>query len=77
MEKLSDRRAVYDLVSIANHSGGLNGGHYWAYAKGTNGKWYEYNDSDVSEIRSDILVSSTAYYLVYVKRKISSEIVIS
>lgn len=77
VEKLSDRRAVYDLVSIANHSGGLNGGHYWSYGKGTNGKWYEYNDSEVSEIGSDILVSSTAYYLVYVRRKISSEIVIS
>jgi len=77
VEKNSDRKALYDLVAIANHSGGLQGGHYWAYAKGTNGKWYEYNDTSVEEIGMDVLVSSTAYYVVYVRRGLSSEIVIS
>lgn len=77
VEKPADKRAVYDLVAVANHSGGLNGGHYWAFCKATNGKWYEYNDSSVNEMGEDMLVSSTAYYLVYVRRNLSTEIVMS
>ena len=77
-ERQEDKRAIYDLVAVANHSGGLQGGHYWSYGKGADGKWYCYNDESVDEMDkiSDV-VSNTAYYIVYVKRGISSEIVIS
>jgi len=77
VERQSDKKSFYDLVAIANHSGGLNGGHYWAYTKGTNGKWYEYNDTHITEISEESLVSPTAYYLVYMKRHLSTELVIS
>ena len=39
----------YDLYAICNHSGGVMGGHYWAYIK-TNNKWYNFNDTNISEI---------------------------
>ena len=72
------KNVVYDLVAVANHSGGLNGGHYWAYTKGTNGKWYECNDESCSEIKNESsIVSNSAYFLVYKKRSVSAEIVLS
>ena len=39
----------YDLYGICNHSGGSQGGHYYAYVKNANGKWYEFNDARVEE----------------------------
>jgi ubiquitin C-terminal hydrolase len=72
------KNVVYDLVAVANHSGGTSGGHYWAYTKGTNGKWYNCNDEHHSEITNEgTIVSNSAYFLVYKKRSISAEIVLS
>ena len=72
------KNVVYDLVAVANHSGGLSGGHYWAYTKGTNGKWFDCNDESCSEITNEgTIVSNSAYFLVYKKRSISAEIVLS
>ena len=70
-EKVENHANTYDLVGIGNHSGNLLGGHYWAYTKGTNGNWYEYDDASVKEIDVDSLVSNNAYYLVYVKKKVN------
>ena len=37
---------LFTLVhSIQTHYGALGGGHYVAFAKNPNGKWYHYNDS--------------------------------
>lgn len=36
---------IYDLYSVVNHFGNLNGGHYTAFSKNIDGKWYHYNDS--------------------------------
>ena len=72
------KNVIYDLVAVANHSGGLSGGHYWAYTKGTNGKWYDCNDESNSEITNESsIVSNSAYFLVYKKRSVSAEIVLS
>jgi ubiquitin C-terminal hydrolase len=74
----NSKNVVYDLVAVANHSGGLSGGHYWAYTKGTNGKWFDCNDEHNSEITNEgTIVSNSAYFLVYKKRSISAEIVLS
>ena len=72
------KNVIYDLVAVANHSGGLSGGHYWAYTKGTNGKWFDCNDESCSEITNEsTIISNSAYFLVYKKRSVSAEIVLS
>jgi len=62
---------VYDLYGICNHGGSTLGGHYTAYVKNANGKWYHYNDQDVS-IVNDInsIITSKAYCLFYRKKRI-------
>ncbi len=60
---------IYDLFAVANHFGGLHGGHYIAYCKNyIENKWYEFNDSCVSEIDESSIVSRNAYVLFYKKR---------
>ena len=60
---------IYDLYGVANHFGSLHGGHYIAYCKNyIENKWYEFNDSYVSEIDESKIVSSSAYVLFYKKR---------
>ena len=61
---------VYDLYGIANHSGGVLGGHYTAFVKNANGKWYHFNDTLVNEIKNvNELITPKAYCLLYRKRK--------
>lgn len=60
------------------HSGGAYGGHYYAYIKSfEDGKWYNFNDSHVTELPSEEDIfktfgdskgsSGTAYLLMYRK----------
>jgi ubiquitin carboxyl-terminal hydrolase 8 len=59
----------YELYGVCNHSGGVMGGHYTAYVKNANGKWYHYNDTSVSEVGiPESIVSSKAYVLFYRKK---------
>ena len=49
--KDSKEKLIYDLYAVSNHSGGLNGGHYTAYAQNPiNKKWYEFDDSHVTAL---------------------------
>ena len=61
----------YDLYAVSNHYGSLNGGHYTAYGlNALTNKWYDFNDSSVSNVHSqDNIVSPGAYLLFYRKRE--------
>lgn len=62
---------VYDLYGICNHSGGVHGGHYTAFVKNANGKWYHFNDTFVTEITNlHELITTKAYCLFYRKKTI-------
>lgn len=61
--------AIYDLIAVDNHYGGIGGGHYTAYAKNfIDGKWYYYNDSHVSLTDPEKSISGAAYLLFYRRR---------
>tara|TARA_Y100000816_G_scaffold290383_2_gene278931 strand:- start:662 stop:1720 length:1059 start_codon:yes stop_codon:yes gene_type:complete len=65
-----DKKYVYDLYGICNHTGGVQGGHYYAYVKNANGKWYKFNDTSVSEITNlATLQTPHAYCFFYRKQK--------
>ena len=57
----------YELYAVSNHFGGLEGGHYTADCRSpVNGKWYNFDDSSVSEKSSFYsIVSESAYVLFY------------
>jgi ubiquitin carboxyl-terminal hydrolase 8 len=62
---------IYDLYGICNHSGGTHGGHYTAFVKNANGKWYHFNDTFVTEVTNlDDLITSKAYCFFYRKKTI-------
>ncbi|OUM68860.1 hypothetical protein PIROE2DRAFT_31589, partial [Piromyces sp. E2] len=60
----SEEKYIYNLYAISNHSGSTGGGHYTAYVK-NNGRWYDCNDSFVSETSESSIVTSSAYLLFY------------
>ena len=69
-----NERNIFDLFAVANHIGNLNGGHYFAYCKNfIDGEWYEFNDSNVSKINKNSVVTSNAYVLFYRKRREGDE----
>ena len=59
---------VYDLYGVCNHSGGVSEGHYTAHVKNANGNWYNFNDTNVSRISENKIVSTMAYCLFYRKK---------
>jgi len=62
---------VYDLYGICNHNGGTFGGHYTAFVKNANGKWYHFNDTNVTEVRNNAdLITPRAYCFFYRKKTI-------
>lgn len=62
---------IYDLYGICNHSGGVHGGHYTAFIKNANDKWYQFNDTFVTEVANlQDLITPKAYCLFYRKKTI-------
>lgn len=45
---------MYELYAVLNHSGAISGGHYYAYIKDMESKkWFNFNDSNVTEISEE------------------------
>ena len=59
---------TYDLYGVCNHSGGSFGGHYTAFVKNANGKWYEFNDTMINEVEETRVVTARSYCFFYRKK---------
>ena len=61
---------IYDLYAVCNHEGGCSGGHYTATVRKEDNKWYNFNDTNIKEIKKNNVISSKAYCLFYKKKHI-------
>ncbi|KAK9513056.1 hypothetical protein O3M35_001336 [Rhynocoris fuscipes] len=61
----------YDLIGVCNHYGTMRGGHYTAYCKNKRTrKWYCFDDSSVSVLKSEeSIVTPAAYVLFYMAKE--------
>jgi ubiquitin C-terminal hydrolase len=57
--------STYKLSSIGCHAGNMGSGHYYAICKHPDGKWYEYDDDNVSVIDSYGRINSSHYYMLF------------
>ena len=57
----------YNLYAIGCHEGNLNAGHYYSYCLNSDKKWYRYDDSSVSLLDPNFLITESAYCLFYVR----------
>ena len=57
----------YILKSIVVHMGNCENGHYYSYIKTDNEKWYEFNDTHVSQLNENLLNEETfgGFEMVY------------
>ena len=58
---------IYELFGVCNHFGGSLGGHYTAYVKNQNNKWYHFNDTSVTEIDKKNIITNNGYCYFYRK----------
>jgi len=71
-----DGPAVYDLYGVINHHGGILGGHYTAFARcvdplqpeSSEYDWRLFDDSRVSRVSEERVVTQEAYLLFYRRR---------
>lgn len=62
-----DNNNIYDLYAICNHIGnGMDFGHYTAYIKVKNKRWFCFDDNNVNEVNVN---TNNAYCLFYIKKK--------
>jgi len=55
----------YKIIGVANHNGGINGGHYYSNVYNSHyKKWYVCNDEKVNEIRYNEVEYDNAYILL-------------
>ena len=60
---------MYDLYAVIVHKGHTcTSGHYTCYVKAANGKWFNMNDSFVSEVSFSKVRKDEAYVLFYSKK---------
>ena len=60
----------HNLFGTGNHSGNVHGGHYTANIKNPNGKWYNFNDTNVSEIKNVEQLKTNKAYCFFYRKKI-------
>jgi len=62
-------QVVYDLTGVICHHGTAGGGHYTSFnLNPTNGLWYHFDDSIVTQVDSSYVSSVEAYVLFYRKK---------
>ncbi|KAI7867804.1 hypothetical protein BDF14DRAFT_1881423 [Spinellus fusiger] len=63
---IGGQRAIYRLYAVLVHLGsGCSSGHYYAFVKSPEGKWYRMDDEDVTQVSLDEVLSQKAYMLFY------------
>ena len=60
------KKSIFSLVGVCNHIGTLNSGHYYSYCK-QNDEWYNFDDTSVSKINKNDIITNNAYCLFYKK----------
>lgn len=59
----------YELFAISNHYGNMGFGHYTAFGKNkVTGKWYDFDDSSVTEVEPESIITDAAYNLFYIRK---------
>lgn len=56
---------VYRLYGVCNHIGSVMGGHYTAFVRNASAEWIHYNDTGVSRIQEEDVITPMAYCLFY------------
>lgn len=64
---------TYDLYAVSNHSGVSEGGHYTSCIKVEN-RWFNFNDTSISELTKARVVTAKAYCLFFKKRDLSENL---
>lgn len=64
---------VYDLYGVCNHSGSAIGGHYTSFVKNANGKWYNYNDTFVTEVGMEQQIKTPKAYCFFYRKQSSKK----
>ncbi|KAL5018581.1 hypothetical protein ScPMuIL_004303 [Solemya velum] len=74
MAHLREEEMTFDLFAVCNHYGNMMGGHYTAYCKNpVDQRWYEFDDSKVTEIGEKEIITRSAYLLFYQRRGLADE----
>lgn len=61
---------MYDLFSVVCHRGNFQGGHYVAYIRAADGKWYLCDDAYVAPVSEEVVRTCQAYMMFYAQQEL-------
>ncbi|KAI0097452.1 ubiquitin carboxyl-terminal hydrolase [Nemania sp. FL0031] len=64
------RSCVYDLLSVVEHVGEIDTGHYVSYCR-VGDQWFSFNDHRVELAKKSVVLGSEAYLLFYIIRSLT------
>lgn len=67
-DQCKHERIMYDLFAVVCHRGTFQGGHYIAYVKAADHKWYLCDDACITIVNEDTVKNSQAYMLFYARK---------
>ena len=66
---IEDKNSTYELIGFIKHLGDNISGHNYSFCKNMfDNKWYEYNDSNVFEVKNDEPSTDNAFLFFYQKK---------
>ena len=66
------RKCTYDLMSVVEHIGEIDTGHYVSYCI-VGDQWFSFNDHKVEPAKTSDVLSARAYLLFYVIRSLDGQ----
>jgi ubiquitin carboxyl-terminal hydrolase 8 len=62
---VENKSVEYNIISVINHEGDFNSGHYYTYNRTYNGTWVVIDDKSVKKIDPKQVCTDKAYILIY------------
>ncbi|KAG7662280.1 uncharacterized protein J8A68_004174 [[Candida] subhashii] len=69
-KELIDGDKIFELFAVVYHMGSVNTGHYIVYIKNGSGQWFKFDDSVISLVSQQEVMSTNAYLLYYITHRI-------
>ena len=64
---------LYDLFAVVCHRGSFQGGHYVAYVRAADGRWYLCDDAWVTAADEEVVRNCQAYMLFYAQKALLAQ----
>jgi ubiquitin C-terminal hydrolase len=61
---------IYETYAVIEHNGSMQGGHYHMYSRESKNNWVEYDDTGISDVSPERVVSADSYIVFLISKEV-------